>query len=249
MLRPTFRNLTESYEGWAYRNGLLQQIRKLEQARLLERDVRVPNDRIYRLTWQGRLHALGGRDPDTCWRRSWDGRWRLVLFDIPIRQNAHRNRVRRYLRENGFGCLQDSVWVTPDPLEAEGQVLNGGTMNVKSLILMEGRPCSGESDGDIVTAAWNFPRINQGYARDLKILEEYSARSLDKEGGRMFLRWAEAERRSWLAAVSADPLLPMPLLPRGYLGQEVWQRRVDVLKEVGARLRTWSASQAVGPAR
>src|SRR5256885_9489898 len=69
LMHPTFRNLTESYEGWAYRNGLLRRIAWLERQRMIERDPASPDDRLYRLTWQGRLHALGGRDPLARWSR------------------------------------------------------------------------------------------------------------------------------------------------------------------------------------
>ena len=31
LTRPTFRNLTDSYESWAYRNGLLRQVSALEK--------------------------------------------------------------------------------------------------------------------------------------------------------------------------------------------------------------------------
>jgi len=63
MARPTFRNFTDSYESWAYRNGLLKQVSRLERQQFLERDAASPADRLYRLTAQGRLHVLGGRDP------------------------------------------------------------------------------------------------------------------------------------------------------------------------------------------
>ncbi len=109
LLRPTFRNLTDSYESWAYRNGLLPQVAKLERLQLLERDAQSPADRLYRLTEQGRLHALGGRDPEAQWARPWDGYWRLVLFGVPTGQNARRERLRRYLRSRAFGYLQGSV--------------------------------------------------------------------------------------------------------------------------------------------
>jgi len=33
MLQPTLRNLHESFEGWAYRNGLLLQIQRFEYRR------------------------------------------------------------------------------------------------------------------------------------------------------------------------------------------------------------------------
>ena len=81
LARPTFRNLTDSYESWAYRNGLLRQITTLERQQLLERDANSPDDRLYRLSAQGRLHVLGGRDPEERWARPWDGHWRLVLFE------------------------------------------------------------------------------------------------------------------------------------------------------------------------
>ena len=118
LMRPTFRNLDESFEGWAYRSGLYRQIAKLESQRFIERK---PDEdgRIYRLTRCGRLHALGGRDPMTQWGRGWDGYWRLVLFDVPVISNTLRSQFRRYLRRKSFGCLQKSVWITPDPVDEE----------------------------------------------------------------------------------------------------------------------------------
>ena len=123
--------------------GLLRQVAVLEKHQLIERDRDAPDDRMYRLTWQGRLHALGGRDPQARWSRQWDGCWRLVLFDVPTAQNTHRGRLRRYLRAKGFGYLQKSVWITPDSLEEERQIVGGGKINVESLILLEARPCAG----------------------------------------------------------------------------------------------------------
>ena len=240
LARPTFRNLTGSYESWAYRNGLLRRVPALERQQLLERDPGAPDDRVYRLTWQGRLHALGGRDPQTRWSREWDGRWRLVLFDVPTAQNSHRARLRRYLRDKGFGCLQKSVWITPDSLETEQRMLVGGKINVGALLLLEARPCAGESDAEIVAGAWGFERINGRYARHLKILGERPGGALRSEGAaKALLRWGAAEREAWLEAVTDDPLLPQRILPPGYLGQQAWRQRVGVLRQAGRQLRTF----------
>jgi DNA-binding transcriptional regulator PaaX len=95
LARPTFRNLTDSYEAWAYRNGLLRQIGRLERQQFLERDAAAPDDRVYRLTAKGRLQAIGGRDPQARWSREWDGHWRLVVFDVPTARNSYRSRLRR----------------------------------------------------------------------------------------------------------------------------------------------------------
>ena len=45
--------------------------------------------------------------------RRWDGRWRVVLFDIPERRRRVRNQLRRFMQEFGFERLQDSAWIYP----------------------------------------------------------------------------------------------------------------------------------------
>jgi DNA-binding transcriptional regulator PaaX len=47
---------------------------------------------------------------------TWDGRWRLVLFDIPEELRESRYQIRRLLKELGFRQLQLSVWLHPMPV-------------------------------------------------------------------------------------------------------------------------------------
>lgn len=237
LVRPTFRNLTDSYESWAYRNGFLPQLDKLEKLRLLERRQVASQERLYRLTAEGRLHALGGRDPKAQWKRSWDGRWRLVLFDVPVGQNARRERLRRYLRERAFGCLQNSVWITPDPVHGERATLAGAQVDVRSLLLLEARPAAGESDAEIVAGAWDFERINRSFAHHLEVVAQCPTGPLRGDAACEALRrWAAEERETWMAAMAIDPLLPECLLPPSYLGRRAWKRRTQVLHDVGKRL-------------
>lgn len=241
LARPTFRNLTDSYEGWAYRNGLLRQVAKLEKRQLVENRARGTDECVCRLTAEGRLCALGGRDPLARWARDWDGRWRLVLFDVPMARDSHRKRLRRYLQAQGLGCLQGSVWVTPDPLAEEKKILVGAKADVASMLLLEARPCAGESDAEIVAGAWDFARINQRYERLLQILDNRPDGGLRSEASaEAMLRWAAAERAAWLDAVTNDPLLPVRILPAGYLGQTAWHRRVATLQKAGSQLRDFT---------
>lgn len=46
-------------------------------------------------------------------KKKWDGRWRMVVFDVPERRRRVRNRLREVMLEIGFVRLQDSVWVYP----------------------------------------------------------------------------------------------------------------------------------------
>ena len=232
LIRPTFRNLNESYEGWAYRNGLMRQVSVLEQQQILEKGGDSPDDRLYRLTRQGWLHVMGGRNPVEAWNAKWDGKWRLVLFDVPMRNNRDRDHLRYYLRAKRFGYIQNSVWITPHPLEEQRQIFAQGDINVESLLLLEGRPCSGESDEQIVQGSWDFQEINRLYARHLKILDQHAELRLDRaQAEGPFLKWASLERKAWLRAVKKDPLLPKRLLPADYQGMEAWKRRTEILPQ------------------
>ena len=92
---------------------------------------------------------------------------------------------------------------------------------MESLLLLEARPCAGESDAEIVAGAWDFERINRRYARHLKILGERPGGAMRNDAAaKALLRWAATEREAWLEAVTNDPLLPGRILPSDYLGQQ-----------------------------
>lgn len=47
----------------------------------------------------------------------WDGKWRIVLFDIPERNRVFRDILRQHLKELDFYKLQHSVFISPYPYE------------------------------------------------------------------------------------------------------------------------------------
>ena len=48
-----------------------------------------------------------------------DGKWRLIIFDIPEQRKRDRDALRRKLIELGFTRLQDSVFASPYPCKDE----------------------------------------------------------------------------------------------------------------------------------
>lgn len=44
--------------------------------------------------------------------QKWDGRWRIVIFDIPEKRKQARNLLRNALKKWGFVHWQRSVWAT-----------------------------------------------------------------------------------------------------------------------------------------
>lgn len=47
----------------------------------------------------------------------WDGKWRMLIFDIKEKRRGVRQRLRLLLSGVGFVRLQDSVWVYPYPCD------------------------------------------------------------------------------------------------------------------------------------
>ena len=169
-LRPSWYNvLGPDFDSWAWRKGLTRRLAQLHRQRLVEPHPALATEtaRIVRLTEAGRLAALGGRDPVARWRRPWDRRWRVVLFDLPRDSVALRSKLHRLLRARHFGFLQGSVWVSPDPIDDWPDALADAAPDPEGFIVIEGRPATGESDAAIVRGAWDFAEINRRYDRHL----------------------------------------------------------------------------------
>jgi DNA-binding transcriptional regulator PaaX len=68
-----------------------------------------------RITPRGsaRLRAIEIEEELRGVKRRWDGRWRVLIFDIPERRKIMRDKIRRTLHNLGFVRLQDSVWIFP----------------------------------------------------------------------------------------------------------------------------------------
>ena len=47
----------------------------------------------------------------------WDGKWRIVLLDLPESRKAEREALRYLLKKAGFVILKNSAWVSPFPFE------------------------------------------------------------------------------------------------------------------------------------
>ena len=74
------------------------------------------NERFVKLTKKGQLEALLAKAKLLSDRGKWDGKWRLIMFDIPEDSNDKRAFFRSLLKKNGFFRLQQSVYVSPCPL-------------------------------------------------------------------------------------------------------------------------------------
>lgn len=47
----------------------------------------------------------------------WDGRWRMIILDLPEDRKSEREALRYLLKKAGFACVKNTVWVSPYPFE------------------------------------------------------------------------------------------------------------------------------------
>ncbi len=212
------------------RSGRLRHhLQRLREAGRVEVHGEGPIDqRIVRLTEEGRRWAQGGVDPLALWARRWDHRWRIVAFDVPETDTAVRTRLRRRLHEFRFGWLQNSVWLSPDPIGAFRAQLGEKNTIPESLTFLEAVPIGGESSEAMVRSAWDFTGLAKCHAAYAEILRLRPGRS---RGAKAWSEWLATEQRAWRQIVRKDPFLPEELLPSGYRGIELWAARKEALAD------------------
>ena len=110
-----FDHLINNPHLYAYYNWWDRPLKKSTLAAVLKRlrengmiDFLDERNIVVRLTHKGQDKAL--------WTRmrlideKWDGKWRLIIWDIPEKKKKVRDRLRFKLKYLGFTKLQDSVW-------------------------------------------------------------------------------------------------------------------------------------------
>lgn len=99
-------------------NALKRSLKALFEAGMVERHHSGQNDYI-RLTPSGRAKARS-QSLDTTHsllNPKWDGKWRMILLDLPESRKDERDALRYLLKKAGFVCLKNSVWISPLPYE------------------------------------------------------------------------------------------------------------------------------------
>lgn len=102
-------------------NKLIRVVKEFYRDRIV--DYRENKDGIVEiiLTKDGRQKALKYQIDEIKIKKpdKWDGKWRIVVFDIPEKKKRAREALRNKLQELGFKELQKSVFVFPYECEDE----------------------------------------------------------------------------------------------------------------------------------
>jgi CRISPR-associated endonuclease Cas2 len=109
-VKRIFKNETNI---WPYYRALL----RLEQKGWI-RIYKEDENNYAQLTEKGKLEALFTKAKISPVQQ-WDGKWRMLIFDIPEDARGERRRLRSLLKAYGFKLVQQSVFINPYPLNKE----------------------------------------------------------------------------------------------------------------------------------
>ncbi len=211
---------------------------RLQKAGLLvkaDSSGKLPN---LRLTQHGRDHLPEYHFPETRWNARWNGLWYVLIFDVPESERHYRDTLRGFLKRLQMGCLQKSVWVTPRDIRPEYDDLERAA-NVHAVsYLLESRTVLHHESSEIVENAWNFAWLHELHERYLAVFGN-NLQMLDEvdHDVEAVMNLLNLEAEAYTQCMRPDPLLPGELLPKDYLGKNVFKLHGKIRYAAAEQLR------------
>lgn len=119
-----------------------RQIESIKRAKenLIKRGMLEYKNNHLKITRGGRMYLLKclslGDNKELNKNKKWDGKWRVLIFDIPETRRFDRDNIRYALVSIGFMRLQDSVWVYPYNCEDLISLLKADTETEDDVLYM-----------------------------------------------------------------------------------------------------------------
>lgn len=155
-------------------------------------------------------------------KKKWDGKWRLVIFDIEEKLRKVRNNLRRKLKELGFGMWQKSIYISPHPVMREmNEYLNQRRL-YPAVVCFESQRIEVGSDREFAEMVFKLSKLNELYkgiaarAEKIRRKKERGLISSIEVEQKFHLLWIE-----YLDLVGSDPYLPLELLPKKWFAADV----------------------------
>ena len=152
---------------------------------------------------------------------NWDGKFRIISYEIPEKKREIRDRLRREMQGWGLGPWHRSFWVTPHPVME----------TLKDLV-------SQKEEEQYIQA---FEAYHKFGKKEILIEKVWNKSSLDKLYRDLFKKWhdilsGDMEKTDKLKKVVADyidilrvdPGLPKELIGESWIGFEGW----NIFKEI-----------------
>lgn len=117
--------LKKQHKKWGHFNKriLKAQLKRLQKTGVIEQNLE-NGEVLFKLTNKGRTKLFKYQlESFSLDKNNWDGKWRLVAYDIPIGKKNQAEAFRTLIKRMQFYQLQKSLWLTPYKCDSEIEFL------------------------------------------------------------------------------------------------------------------------------
>lgn len=178
-------------------------------------------DNGYRLTEKG-FYSLCLEFPFFRFLRDkWDGRWRILSYEIPEKKRELRDKLRREVSGWGLGPWHRSFWITPHPIIENLRQLVSQKEEEQYIQAFESKHVFGNKEV-LIEKVWQKSYLDKKYRELFKIWHDILAKEGDKikKFSRVIL--------DYVTILRLDPGLPSELLGENWIGVEAF----NIFKEI-----------------
>ena len=191
---------------------------------------------VLMLTAEGTCRVTAALRPTPYWEQRWSGRWCVLAYDVPEKQNSYRRTLQQHLHHLRLGCLQGSVWISPRDIRPDfADLAEAGGLDEYG-VLFDARTVLGLSGKMLAERAWNFSRLRERQAWYLQAAQEclkhWPMRRAPLRGEVLL----QEEQAAYLWVMAGDPLLPKALWPDGYLGRDAYHLHGEVFRMIASTM-------------
>lgn len=154
-------------------------------------------------------------------KRDWDGKWRILSYEIPEQRRELRDKLRRHVAGWGLGPWHRSFWVTPHPIIENLKHLVTGKEEEKYVQAFESDHSFGD-EGVLIEKVWGKTQLDKKYRELFK--QWHVILSQDGEKTQKL----KSVIGDYVGILRQDPGLPKKLVGDSWIGFEAF----NIFKEI-----------------
>lgn len=202
----------------------------------------IKNGESFLIITSSGLNLLKSRIPLLRFRdQKWDGKWLMVVFDIPEEGKTERDWLRRKMKDLGFARLQKSIYISPFKLGEECSEFFKAKKLENYVMALETSCVFGKSDKGIAQDLWELDYLNNDYDEFASRWKEFLTTAPNDKFCKRVRDW----RNEWYTLVAKDPCLPMVLLPSRWKYGAARQVLLKLEERLGEVLHSTTRSRNV----
>lgn len=154
-------------------------------------------------------------------KRDWDGKWRILSYEIPEQKRDLRDKLRREVAGWGLGPWHRSFWLTPHPIIGQLRILLTGKEEEKYVQAFESDHSFGDEEV-LIEKVWGKSELDKKYRALFK--SWHVTLSQDEEKVDKLKKVV----REYVNVLRDDPGLPKKLIGDNWIGFEA----ITIYKEI-----------------